>query len=69
VTDTFVFLRYHYFLQLKIDVIEGRVSCSPKQAALLASYSMQAEFGDHEPGKHTSQYLKDFALFPAVIML
>ncbi|XP_059471258.1 tyrosine-protein phosphatase non-receptor type 21 [Neocloeon triangulifer] len=60
--------RYHYFLQLKSDVIEGRVSCSPKQAVLLAGYSMQAEFGDHEPGKHTAQYLKDFALFPTPLV-
>ncbi|CAB3382009.1 Hypothetical predicted protein [Cloeon dipterum] len=60
--------RYHYFLQLKSDVIEGRVNCSPKQAVLLAGYSMQAEFGDHEPGKHTAQYLKDFNLFPAPLM-
>lgn len=37
------FFRYHYFLQLKNDVIEGRMSCDPKQAVLLASYSMQGE--------------------------
>lgn len=36
--------RYHYFLQLKSDVIEGRMSCDPKQAVLLASYSMQGTF-------------------------
>lgn len=25
-----------------------------------------AEFGDHDSEKHTSEYLKDFALFPKV---
>ncbi|XP_046668249.1 tyrosine-protein phosphatase non-receptor type 21 isoform X2 [Homalodisca vitripennis] len=56
--------RYHYFLQLKNDVIEGRMSCDPKQAVLLASYSMQAEFGNYDAERHTAEYLKDFALFP-----
>ncbi|XP_075228092.1 protein tyrosine phosphatase non-receptor pez isoform X2 [Lycorma delicatula] len=56
--------RYHYFLQLKNDVIEGRISCDAKQAVLLASYSMQAEFGNHDLERHTAEYLKDFALFP-----
>ncbi|XP_049955648.1 tyrosine-protein phosphatase non-receptor type 14 [Schistocerca serialis cubense] len=56
--------RYHYFLQLKADVIEGRMSCDVKQAILLASYSMQAEFGNHDLERHTAEYLKDFALFP-----
>ncbi|XP_063225747.1 tyrosine-protein phosphatase non-receptor type 14 isoform X2 [Bacillus rossius redtenbacheri] len=56
--------RYHYFLQLKMDVMEGRICCSPKQAVLLASYSMQAEFGDYDLERHTAEYLKDFALFP-----
>ncbi|XP_050442639.1 tyrosine-protein phosphatase non-receptor type 21 [Adelges cooleyi] len=56
--------RYHFFLQLKMDVIEGRIICDADQAVLLASYSMQAEFGNHDLEKHTSEYLKDFALFP-----
>ncbi|KAF5270426.1 hypothetical protein FQR65_LT05614 [Abscondita terminalis] len=37
--------RSHYFLQLKMDVIEGRIWCNPQQAVELASYCMQAEFG------------------------
>ncbi|KAJ8977596.1 hypothetical protein NQ317_018364 [Molorchus minor] len=56
--------RYHYFLQLKQDVIEGRISCTPQQAVELASYSMQAEFGNFDIERHTSHYLKDFQLFP-----
>ncbi|BES93408.1 tyrosine phosphatase, non-receptor type nt6 [Nesidiocoris tenuis] len=56
--------RYHYFLQLKSDVIEGRINCNHKQASMLASYSMQAEFGNHDLERHTAEYLKDFALFP-----
>ena len=56
--------RYHYFLQLKTDVVEGRLRCNHEQAIVLASYSLQAEFGDHDPEKHTAEYLKDFPLLP-----
>ena len=56
--------RYHYFLQLKMDVVEGRLRCNHEQAIVLASYSLQAEFGDHDPEKHTAEYLKEFPLLP-----
>lgn len=31
-------------------------------------YVFIAEFGDHDLEKHTAEYLKDFALFPKVIV-
>lgn len=33
--------RYHYYLQLKLDVIEGRLRCNYEQAIVLSSYSLQ----------------------------
>ncbi|XP_071747757.1 tyrosine-protein phosphatase non-receptor type 21 [Lepeophtheirus salmonis] len=60
--------RYHYFLQLKLDVIEGRLRCNYEQAIVLASYSLQAEFGDHELEKHTAEYLQGFPLLPKPMM-
>lgn len=56
--------RYHFFLQLKNDIIEGRIQCNLDEAVLLASYCMQAEFGNYNSERHTLEYLKDFALFP-----
>ncbi|XP_034253094.1 tyrosine-protein phosphatase non-receptor type 14 isoform X1 [Thrips palmi] len=56
--------RYHYFLQLKMDVIEGRMSCEARQAIQLAAFSMQAEYGNHDMERHTIEYLKDLTLFP-----
>lgn len=56
--------RNHYFLQLKMDVIDGRITCTPQQAIELASYCMQAEFGNFDVERHTAHYLKDFQLFP-----
>lgn len=40
--------RNYYFLQLKQDIIEGRISCDPKQAVILANYSRQAEYGNYQ---------------------
>ncbi|XP_055880392.1 tyrosine-protein phosphatase non-receptor type 21-like isoform X3 [Biomphalaria glabrata] len=57
--------RYHYYLQLKNDVIDGRLLCSSDQAVRLAAYSLQAEFGDYEPEKYTIQ---NVLLFPKTMM-
>lgn len=40
--------------------------CTSQQAVELASYSMQAEFGNFDAERHTAHYLKDFQLFPKV---
>ncbi|CAL1539436.1 unnamed protein product, partial [Lymnaea stagnalis] len=57
--------RYHYYLQLKNDLIDGRLPCSSDQAIRLAAYSLQAEFGDYEPEKYSVQ---DYLLFPKTMM-
>ncbi|XP_068565002.1 band 4.1-like protein 2 isoform X3 [Cebidichthys violaceus] len=41
--------RYLLCLQLREDVSSGRLPCSFVTHALLGSYTLQAEFGDHEP--------------------
>lgn len=61
--------RYYYFSQLKSDVIEGKLPCDRREAIRLASYSLQAEFGDHRPEHHTAEYLRNFALFPKSVLL
>jgi len=44
--------RNYYFLQLKQDVVESRISCDPKQAVILANYSRQAEYGNFYQDRH-----------------
>uniref|UniRef100_A0A674N3X7 Tyrosine-protein phosphatase non-receptor type n=1 Tax=Takifugu rubripes TaxID=31033 RepID=A0A674N3X7_TAKRU len=57
--------RYQYYLQLKKDVLEGRISCSLEQAIRLASLAVQADFGDFN--RYDSQdFLQKFVLFPIV---
>lgn len=60
--------RYHYFLQLKNDLVEGRIICDCQQAVVLASYSRQAEYGNHDRERHTVEYLKNLLTFPKQIL-
>lgn len=55
--------RYQYYLQLKKDVLEGRIPCSIEQAIRLAGLAVQADFGDfnrYDP----QEFLQKFVLFP-----
>uniref|UniRef100_A0A8B9LB22 protein-tyrosine-phosphatase n=1 Tax=Astyanax mexicanus TaxID=7994 RepID=A0A8B9LB22_ASTMX len=55
--------RYQYYLQLKKDILEGRIPCSIEQAIRLAGLAVQADFGDFN--RYDSQeFLQKFVLFP-----
>ncbi|XP_072313427.1 tyrosine-protein phosphatase non-receptor type 21 isoform X2 [Eucyclogobius newberryi] len=55
--------RYQYYLQLKKDVLDGKISCSLEQAVRLASLAVQAALGDFN--RYDSQeFLQKFDLFP-----
>lgn len=56
--------RNYYFLQLKSDVVEGRILCDPKQAVALAIYCRQAQYDSHQSERHTVDYLKTLLPFP-----
>ncbi|XP_070492257.1 tyrosine-protein phosphatase non-receptor type 14 [Chironomus tepperi] len=56
--------RNYYFLQLKQDIIEGRISCDAKQAIILANYSRQAEYGNYQDRHKSVDYLKSLLSFP-----
>ncbi|KAI4500147.1 hypothetical protein M0802_004564 [Mischocyttarus mexicanus] len=60
--------RYHYYLQLKSDILEGRIHCNSRQATLLASYSMQAEFGNYNTERHTMECLQQCTFFPKEVI-
>lgn len=56
--------RNYYFLQLRQDVVEGRISCDPKQAVILANYCYICEYGDFQDRHQSVDYLKSFLSFP-----
>ncbi|KAM5152684.1 tyrosine-protein phosphatase non-receptor type 4 [Mantella aurantiaca] len=55
------YTRYLYFLQIKQDVLTGRLPCPYSTAALLASYAVQSELGDYSHSEHLPGYLADYA--------
>lgn len=56
--------RNYYFLQLKSDVVDGRILCDPKQAVALAIYCRQAQYDSYQSERHTVDYLKTLLPFP-----
>ncbi|XP_042265746.1 band 4.1-like protein 1 isoform X2 [Thunnus maccoyii] len=56
--------RYYLCLQLRDDILSGRLPCSFVTHALLGSYTVQAELGDYEPEEHGPDYVSDFRFAP-----
>nr|XP_055039693.1 band 4.1-like protein 1 isoform X2 [Misgurnus anguillicaudatus] len=56
--------RYYLCLQLRNDIISGRLPCSFVTHALLGSYTIQAELGDYDQDDHGSDYVSDFRFAP-----
>ncbi|OCT65093.1 hypothetical protein XELAEV_18041335mg [Xenopus laevis] len=55
--------RYQYYLQLKKDILEGKIPCTLEQTVQLAGLAVQADFGDYD--QYESQdFLQRYALFP-----
>ncbi|XP_060274705.1 band 4.1-like protein 4A isoform X7 [Ovis aries] len=56
--------RYQFFLQVKQDVLQGRLPCPINTAAQLGAYAIQAELGDYDPYKHTAGYVSEYRFVP-----
>uniref|UniRef100_A0A8C2GWP8 FERM domain-containing protein n=1 Tax=Cyprinus carpio TaxID=7962 RepID=A0A8C2GWP8_CYPCA len=56
--------RYYLCLQLRNDILSGRLPCSFVTHALLGSYTVQAELGDFDQDDHGSDYVSDFHFAP-----
>uniref|UniRef100_A0A671K7I7 Band 4.1-like protein 2 n=1 Tax=Sinocyclocheilus anshuiensis TaxID=1608454 RepID=A0A671K7I7_9TELE len=56
--------RYLLCLQLRQDIASGRLPCSFVTHALLGSYTLQAELGDHDPEEHRLDCISDFQFAP-----
>ncbi|XP_068278470.1 band 4.1-like protein 4A isoform X3 [Nyctibius grandis] len=56
--------RYQFFLQVKQDVLQGRLPCPTNTAAQLGAYIIQSELGDYDPCKHTAGYVSEYRFVP-----
>ncbi|XP_018121854.1 erythrocyte membrane protein band 4.1-like 3 L homeolog isoform X10 [Xenopus laevis] len=56
--------RYYLCLQLRDDIVCGRLPCSFVTLALLGSYTVQSELGDYDPEEYGSDYVSEFRFAP-----
>ncbi|XP_060034419.1 tyrosine-protein phosphatase non-receptor type 14 [Erinaceus europaeus] len=60
--------RYQYYLQVKKDVLEGRLRCTLEQVIRLAGLAVQADFGDYHQFD-SQDFLHEYVLFPMDLAL
>uniref|UniRef100_A0AAY4A033 FERM domain-containing protein n=1 Tax=Denticeps clupeoides TaxID=299321 RepID=A0AAY4A033_9TELE len=56
--------RYYLCLQLRDDVVSGRLPCSFATHTLLASYTVQSELGDYDLDEYGTDYVSEFRFAP-----
>ncbi|XP_069388312.1 band 4.1-like protein 5 isoform X2 [Paralichthys olivaceus] len=56
--------RYLFVLQLKQDILSGKLECSFDTAVELAAFSLQAELGDCDPLEHNLDLVSEFRFIP-----
>ncbi|XP_044221808.1 band 4.1-like protein 5 isoform X2 [Thunnus albacares] len=56
--------RYLFVLQLKQDILSGKLECPFETAVELAAFSLQAELGDCDPLEHSLDLVSEFRFIP-----
>ncbi|KAI4817516.1 hypothetical protein KUCAC02_010907 [Chaenocephalus aceratus] len=54
--------RYYLCLQLRKDILQGRLPCSFVTLSLLGSYALQSELGEFDPEVHPPNYAKEMKM-------
>uniref|UniRef100_A0A3B3TK15 Ezrin b n=1 Tax=Poecilia latipinna TaxID=48699 RepID=A0A3B3TK15_9TELE len=57
-----------FFLQVKEGILGDEIYCPPETAVLLASYAVQAKFGDYDKEVHRPGYLVSERMLPQRVM-
>uniref|UniRef100_A0A915KE58 Moesin/ezrin/radixin homolog 1 n=1 Tax=Romanomermis culicivorax TaxID=13658 RepID=A0A915KE58_ROMCU len=63
------YTRYHFYLQLRKNIAQGKLFCTESSSALLGSYAVHciyilAEYGDYVDEEHGESYLDGFQFAP-----
>ncbi|XP_043353787.1 merlin isoform X6 [Dermochelys coriacea] len=53
-----------FFLQVKKQILDEKIYCPPEASVLLASYAVQAKYGDYDPTVHQRGFLAQEELLP-----
>jgi len=56
--------RYQFFLQLKQDLLTGRLECPYATSVDLAALALQSELGDYDEEIHTAALISEFRFVP-----
>ncbi|XP_033087663.1 band 4.1-like protein 5 isoform X1 [Trachypithecus francoisi] len=56
--------RYLFVLQLKQDILSGKLDCPFDAAVQLAAYNLQAELGDYDLAEHSPELVSEFRFVP-----
>ncbi|XP_072567431.1 band 4.1-like protein 3a isoform X7 [Paramormyrops kingsleyae] len=56
--------RYYLCLQLRDDIVSGRLPCSFATHTVLGSYTVQSELGDYDPEELGVDYVSEFRFAP-----
>ncbi|XP_041504333.1 band 4.1-like protein 5 isoform X2 [Microtus oregoni] len=56
--------RYLFVLQLKQDILSGKLECPFDTAVQLAAYNLQAELGDYDLAEHSPELVSEFRFVP-----
>eukprot|EP00070_Physeter_catodon_P050491 XP_028357385.1 band 4.1-like protein 5 isoform X4 [Physeter catodon] len=56
--------RYLFVLQLKQDILSGKLECPFDTAVQLAAYNLQAELGDCDLAEHSPELVSEFRFVP-----
>ncbi|KAG7234587.1 hypothetical protein INR49_002216 [Caranx melampygus] len=57
-----------FFLQVKEDILSEDIYCPPETAVLLASYAVQAKYGEYNKSVHNPGYLSSERLLPTRVL-
>ncbi|KAM8976824.1 merlin-like [Pelodytes ibericus] len=57
-----------FFLQVKKQILDEEIHCSPEASVLLASYAVQAKYGDYNPNIHQPGFLSQDELLPKRVL-
>lgn len=58
------FTRYLFFLQLKNDIVTGKLPCPDDVAAQLSALALQAEFGEFDEEVHDEEFVSQYRFVP-----
>ena len=53
-----------FYLQVKNAILTDDIYCPPETSVLLASYAVQAKYGDYDKDLHATGYLANDRLLP-----